>query len=494
MRDVLVGIDAGTTVLKLACFNLDGSYVYEAQAPVELVRPSAHEVMLDMNQLWRSIAELLKGVSLAGLKPAAIAVTGQGDGAWLVDDSGDPTGLAVTWLDARAKESVHEFEASGKAAKIQLITGSSIFPGTLPVILEHYRTVGDERLARARWQLNCKDWIGFKLTGEIATDPTEASRTYLDPDTSEYSDELLETLGHQEFKRLLPPVLEAQSLRGEVNQKASIETGLEVGIPVMVGVVDTALPAVALGLHRSSQRFAILGTTAVVGAISEKKIASELPGRFNLGVGLNGYVTSLLAPMNGAPNLDWALHTLGYELKELDQIIERVPPGSNGVIFHPYLAAGGERAPFLDVDASGSFFGVSATTTRSDILRAVVEGIAFSVNECLLELGDFDELFITGGMSKSDAWCQLFADVTGSVVARSQQELVGLKTLALEGGRAAGVNVTWGEGAQDDLHHYFKPRLEEHKQLAEIMGLFIQLREAVSPLWWKLRSSREGRK
>jgi sugar (pentulose or hexulose) kinase len=488
MIKVLVGVDAGTTSLKVSCFKIDGSCVYESSRTVTLLRPNNSAVQLDMTELWKSVLEELKLVTGQGFSPLAIGVTGQGDGAWLVDAMGNPCGPASTWLDATASEEVQLFLDDGRAADIQRVTGSSIFPGTLPLLLEHFRKTKDPRLDKAKWHLNCKDWLGFKLTGIAATDPTDASRHYLDPSTSDYSTELINQLGHQEFRQLLPPVKPSNSVRGTVTAEVARATGITTGTPVLVGVVDTAISAIGLGLTGPGETFAILGTTAVVGTLSKNKSTSTVPGRFTLGAGLNGYLTSLLAPMNGAPNIDWIIDRLKLSIEDLDTNLDNSTVGANGVIYHPYLSESGERAPFLDINASAGFFGVSAETSNQDLVRAVAEGVAFSLLESMNILGSAKKIYLTGGLSQSASWCQILADVSNVSVVRLPNAHVGLAAIAGSAGLAAGLVHSISDFTNTSDSEAFTPDPANTDLYQKIYKIFRDLRSSISPHWAELRS------
>ncbi|MFD0622022.1 FGGY family carbohydrate kinase [Streptomyces sanglieri] len=208
-RQAVVGIDAGTTAVKAVVLAWDGRQLGWARAPLGVTH-HGDRVEQDMDEVWSAVRDTVRSaVRQAGdsVEIAAVGVTGQGDGAWLVDADGRPCGPARIWMDGTAADRGARWEADGRGALVHEVTGSSLFPGALPVLLEQLEADYPERLAQAAHHLNCKDWIRFRLTGEVATDASEASRTYLDVAAGKYSDALIEGLGHQRFRRLLAPVL-----------------------------------------------------------------------------------------------------------------------------------------------------------------------------------------------------------------------------------------------------------------------------------------------
>ena len=488
MQKVLLGIDAGTTSIKVNIFTLQGKTLVSTMRTLEYDQLSNGGVEQDMNLIWAETSDCISEAVIAcpGSEVVAIGVTGQGDGAWLVDSFGVPTGKAAIWLDSRAGAILDRFKNNGQEGLISQTTGSSLFPGVLPVILEHFRENNDSRLVNARWHLNCKDFIGFKLTSVIATDPSDASRTYLDISTGSYSEDLVTKLNHQEFLKFLPKILPGNSIRGFVTEEASKDCGLSKGIPVIVGAVDTSVAPISLGLTKPGSVFMIIGTTSVVGILQEKNVAIPKEGHFTLVGGLLPLTTLTVAPMNGAPNIDWILKEVNLDIRDLDDILLSSSTGANGVMYHPYLATSGERAPFSDRYASASFFGLSIRHTDCDLVRAVAEGVAMSLVECLAELPAVAEIHVAGGVSKSKEWCQLLADISGKLVARPIGRDSGTFAVAAFAGLAAGVIEDIDKLLQVEAE-YFTPNTEVRTFYDSRIELFGRLRDAIQPLWKSLR-------
>jgi len=494
---VILGIDAGTSVVKTLVLTTTGQTLGHARAKVRVRWSGPRKVEQDMDEVWRAVVETVRAAVLeaGAVEVAAIGVTGQGDGAWLVDIDGRPIGPAVIWLDGRATDRVAAWERDGRAALVREITGSALFPGVLPVLLEDLEAHDPELLDRAAAHLNCKDWIRYRLCGAFATDASEASRTYLDVRTGQYSDELINRLGHQRFRRLLPPLLPAWAVAGRVTGVAALELGLRAGIPVATGLVDTAAAGVGLGTAKPGDAYAILGTTAFAGVLREQvTMDPSVPG-ITLAVGDGGQVIECLAPMNGTPNLDWARGILGCQDADwtrIESMVQQAGPGAGGVLYLPYASVSGERAPFLDTAASASWHGLTVQTTPAQLLRAVYEGVALSLRECMDVLGIGASVRICGAAAASSVVCQIVADVTGRRVVRSTAEEPGARgacTVAMIAAGCApdleGALRMFGERTDTVVSDPAVGELYERQ-----IAAYLALRDAIRPIWPALRALR----
>ncbi|MEW1959386.1 FGGY-family carbohydrate kinase [Kineococcus sp. NPDC059986] len=497
----VLGVDAGTTSVKSVVLSTAGVVLGTARSTVRIRRPAPLVSEQDMDEVWTAVAQTISaalgeaGQTAGGIELLGLSVTGQGDGAWLVDAGGRPVGPAVLWLDGRASDRVAAWEADGRAALVRRTTGSALFPGALPVLLEELEDTRPDLLERAVTHLNCKDWIRYRLTGVIGTEASEASRTYLDVATGEYSDELLAGLGHERFRRLLPPLSPPDVVAGRVQDAAARETGLPVGLPVATGLVDTPAGGVGLGVTQPGDAYAIMGTTAFVGAVQDGVTAGQDVPVITLNLGRGRQVVECLAPMNGTPNLDWAREATGLsglDWSQIEELVRTVPAGAGGVLYLPYGGVSGERAPFVDTAASAAWLNVTVRTSPGELLRAVYEGIALSLAECMEELGIAPgaTVRLCGGGARSDVVCQVLADVTGRVIARSTAAELGARgvaALALVAVGAAPDLRAALRGFGDDARTFDPdPAVRDlHDAQAH---LFAAVRSAVRPHWPGMRA------
>lgn len=495
---IILGVDAGTTSVKTVAFDLDGRIASVSRSSVHVHRGDDGRAEADMNAIWDAAASTIAAVveEIGDAEIVALGVTGQGDGAWLVDAEGRPAAPAALWLDGRAHARLEDWLDDGRAAAVHTATGSPLFSGALPILLDELMSADPTLHDRIATQLNCKDWLRFTLTGHRATDPSEASRTYLDTATGAYSDELLVALGHERVRDLLPEVLDPQHIVGPVDPQTAAALGLPTGLPVVVGMVDTAAAGVGLGVLDDGRGYAILGTTGLVGINHASRAEVRSESSIVLATGRGTQVLESMAPMTGTPNLDWVRATLG--LGDGDWVVVEkqavaVPPGSGGVLYLPYGAPSGERAPFFAPEASASWLGMSVTTTPGQLLRSVYEGLAFSLRESTAALGIEGPLLVCGGGSDSDLLCAILADVTARDIVRQDEPEVGARGVATLAMAAVGL--------ADDLHDAsrrltpssttFRPDAARVALYEEAYTLFIATRDALRPHWPGLRRLRE---
>lgn len=500
MAKVVIGVDGGTTAVKAVAFDLDGEIVatHHESVPVEYGKNG--EAEQDMNLIWEAVATCLREVGKAlaqDTEIVAIGLTGQGDGCWLIGKDGKPVRKAPNWMDGRAGARVQQWVGDGKADAILATTGTTTFPGLPPVLLAELSETEPETIEKAGWIGFCKDWIRFNLTGVVATDYTEASRHFLDGSTGTYSTDLAEKLGLAHAVRLLPQFLPADGDGGKLTAEAAAKTGLPEGTPVGIGQIDVSVTGAGLGAVNEGQGWLILGTTGFVGALLPSMGDRKTDLSMVLATGQGSQVLEFLPPMTGTPNLDWIRNTLGYGEKSWDDIeaeARSVAPGSGGVIYLPYASPGGERAPFLDTNASASWVGMSITTTPQEILRSVYEGVAFSLIECVQLLELSGELIVSGGGFRSDLICQILADATGQVVVRQDAPEAGARGAAVYALVTAGEAANLEEAAAQLSSGLskFEPNQANYAIYEQTMAVFKESRSAIRPVWPAMRELRKA--
>ncbi|MEV7757151.1 FGGY-family carbohydrate kinase [Microbacterium sp. NPDC089180] len=495
MTPAVLGIDAGTTAVKAVLYSLEGETLAAGHRSVAVVRTADGGAESDIDLVWEAVVgavrQALSQARSAGPDVVAVGVTGQGDGAWLVDAEGRPVRPAALWLDGRGADRVTAWQHDGRDAAVVSATGSASFPGTLPVLLDVFADTEPDVLARAAHHLNCKDAVRQRLTGEIATDPSEASRTYLDPATLAYSDDMIDALGHRRFAHLLAPVRAPHERGGALTASAAEELGLRAGVPVAVGLVDSAACPVGLGALSDQDGWVVLGTTATVAVNRVDRAAADSGIGILIPTGRGTQVLEALSSMVGTPNLDWARDTLGLSDRgwsELERLARTAPDGSGGVVYLPYGSPSGERAPFVDAAASASWVGTTVATTPAQLLRSVFEGLAFSVAECLDLLDAGDRVPVCGGGARSDLMCQLLADVSQRTIVRTADPEVGARGAATLAVVAAGLAPdleaavrVFPVGSVE-----FAPRASP--ALSAARDVFARVRAALRPEWPALRA------
>ncbi len=402
---MFVGIDAGTSVVKAAAFDDTGRLLATRSVPVRLdLRAGRAEQ--DADEIFRAVCDVSGG--LPG-RPDLIAITGQGDGLWLLDADGRPAGRAISWLDNRAADQVAKWTADGVLDAVFRRTGNALFPGCPGPLLAWLDRHEPERLDAAHTAAYCKDMIFQRFTGIRATDVSDASVPFLDQRTRTYDEEALEACGIGHRAGLLAPIADPHP-RGVDGT----------GVPVTAGPFDVPACALGAGVTEPGDGLLIIGTTlACLTVTGGFDTGGEVSG-FHIATADPGRRLRLMPAMTGTAALDWILGTIGAAHHDLDDLLAASPPGALGVELLPHLA--GERAPFIEPAATGELTGLTLGTVPADLVRATCEGIAFAARHCLEAAGLTGTLTVTGGGARSQAWLQIFADVLGRPLRLAQEE------------------------------------------------------------------------
>lgn len=462
--DLILGLDAGTSVVKAALFDRQGRELAVVRRPTPLYSPQPAWSETSMQATWAMAAEAIHALLATGsdgkpLEPsriAAVGLTGNMVGAWLIDVQGEPVRDAILWNDGRTQELIDQLarEHPGFMQAIFRTSGSVMQQGcTLPVL----RWLADhepETLARAATVLCCKDWIAYKLTGIRQVDATEASVMPGSAEGRGYSEEMIDLFGLRPWRHLFPPVRLSQTVAGELHAEAAAATGLRIGTPVVVGAGDVPASAIGLGAVAPGVACTLLGTNILNCLVT----ASPIYEPYDVGVMFCLPEQRWLRAMinvSGTTSMDWFIAQFCAEeaaasrgvqsdlFARLEALAQTSTVGANGVLYLPYLSLQGITAPYWEPAARAEFFGLSDRTTRADLLRALYEGIALSIRDGYGVLPQaVSEIRLSGGGSKSAFWSQIIADCTGCRVVVPPGTEFGARGAAL----LAGVGVGWYAG------------------------------------------------
>lgn len=402
---MLVGLDMGTSVVKAVAFDEEGGALRVESTPVPL-GGSGDRVEQDADVLVRA-AERVLGAVTGEAAPEAVAITGQGDGLWLVDSGGRPVRPALSWMDGRAGALVADWMADGTADRLYGLTGNVLFPGSPGVLLAWLDRNEPASLDAAATAACCKDIAFLRLTGERATDPSDASVPYLDPRTRAYSGAVLDALGIAHRADLLPPIVEPLP-RGR-----ALGGVLPAGTPVSSGPYDLPACALGAGVTEPGDGLLIVGTTLACEVVTERVDLEGDPVGFHLATGRADRRLRALPAMTGTVALDWVLSVTGSTHEQVSGMLEETPRGARGVAALPYLSPSGERVPFVDPAARAEFTGLDLRASRAELVRGMCEAVAFAARHCLEAAGLTGALAVAGGGARSLAWLQVFADVLG---------------------------------------------------------------------------------
>ena len=468
MSALWVGLDVGTTTVKAAAYTPDGACVAEAVIPSDVKQGPGGESEQDMASVracvMRALAELSEEIDVASV--VSLGIAAQGDGFWAVDAEGEPVLPAMLWNDTRAAADLGALADSGATVAVGRGCHTALWSGTSGMLWRWLRARDDKAAGRVARVMTCADWVGHSLTGEWATDWSNASIPFLDFATRSYGEAQLEALDCRDLADKLNPPRSADTRLGGLTADAARATGLPEGIPVSVGTLDLSAMIVGMSMDRPGQTMMIMGTTAVVNILSDSLDPEDEPVGAAVLHPTAEIAIKVLAPTSGASAFDWftRLHprTLGGQsagevAEKLNALVADVPPGSNGVTFLPYLS--GERAPFVASDIRASFHGLSAVTSKAEMGRAVMEGAAFSLRHCFVSQGGLptEPVQLSGGGSRNAIWCQIIADIMQQVVIVSDASDQGLWGAACIGAGAAGLGdpVMLAKRAED--HVTYRP-------------------------------------
>ena len=442
MTDVVIGVDAGTSTIKAVAFSLDGEElaVSRRSNPVKSPRPGWAEQ--DMKTTWRrTVAAVEEVLDSTGGEAIGVGVTGQGGGCWLLDGGGEPVRDAILWSDGRAAEYVEEWRTNGVYDIVFDRCGYGPFAGLPLPILRWLADNEPETVERAATLLFCKDWLEYCLTGALTSDPSDASLTHWRPDRGEYDEAVLEAVGLDEWNDVVAPIRTPTSVVGTVTERVAERTGLGPGTPVVSGAMDVVASALGSGAVRPGDGSAVVGTTLQSQVLlAEPSITPPRTG-YTLALGIDGMGLRAMGTMAGPPNLDWVLDEVvgSREFAEIEARVRSIPPCCEGLMYHPYLSTAGEKAPFVEPTARAQFTGLSPRHTTDHLLRAVYEGVALAMRDCQAHLPrEPDRVYLSGGGTRSDLWCQLFADCLDVEVVVAAGNEFGAKGAALFAGVAIG--------------------------------------------------------
>ena len=434
----LIGIDVGTTGTKSVLFDLAGHTVASATREYPMSQPQNGWAEQDPALWWSAVCETL--VELTAKNDGEIVgvgLSGQMHSLVLLDGNNDVIRPAILWCDGRTGAECAQLEAMLTRERLVQITGNPALPGFTASKLLWIKKHEAEAFSRVAHILLAKDYIRYKLTGEYATDASDASgMQLLDIRRRTWSKEVCQALGIDPC--LLPAVCESPDLTGRVTAEAAILTGLSVGTPVAGGAGDNAAAAIGMGVCQSGQAFTTVGTSGVVFAPTDAPVIDPQGRIHTFCAAVPGTWHVMGVTQAAGLSLNWFRKNLAsqYSYAALDRAANEVQIGAERLLYLPYLM--GERTPILDPAARGVFFGLSAKHTEAHMARAVMEGVSFSLYSCLEVIRQTGilptEMSLCGGGAKSDFWKALLADVYGaSVHIKSSSEGAALGAAILAG-------------------------------------------------------------
>jgi xylulokinase len=416
MKDLLLGIDFGTGGCKVTLIDSDGRILdsHSGEYPTSHPRPAwAEQNPADWyNVMIKVLRELSARPAWESGRITAAALDSYTHGAVLLDGKMSVIRPTIIWTDQRSAKESTELKENHFELIFQTAFQSPAPTWTLPQMLWLKRNE-PENHKRIKHISFVKDYIRFLLTGEPACDSIEGQGTlFWDMRAGGWSRELC-ALADIPFDAL-PEIRPPSALGGKVSARAAAETGLPEGLPVIMGASDSAVEDYAAGAIAPGQCILKLATAGNVNVMTDK--AAPHPETLTYSHVVPGLWYTVTATNSAAVCQRWFRDNFcvgGTDYKLLNELAEQSPPGAGGVFFHPYLQ--GERSPYWDSSLRGSFTGLSMASSKADLSRAVLEGVAYSLRDCCRTIEKIGlkpyEFILIGGGSKSQLWSRIVCDV-----------------------------------------------------------------------------------
>lgn len=500
MDRLILAHDLGTSANKATLFSAAGELIASETHPYESVFGPGGVAEQNPEDWWTAVCASTRKLlaDRDASRVVAIAFSGMMQGCLCVDRDGKPLRPHMLYCDQRAIVEAERLRDRAGSDTVYRITGnaaSAINSGS------KYMWVKDHEpdIYRATHKvLNAKDYMNFKLTGRLATDPTDASGTNLyDLEEWTWSEELVEAA--ELDMRIFPDIVPSTDVLGELTREAALTLGLKAGIPVMGGAADGMCAGVGAGSVAPGRAYTCIGSSAWVGTTTTKPLLDPKQRTITFAHAVPGLFHPLATMLAGGSVYAWLSRIMCGEERErggregvspyelMNRLAAESPPGANGLVFLPHLM--GERSPRWNSLARGGFVGLAMTSGRADMIRAVMEGVAFNLGlsvDVFKELGEnFDRVVMIGGGAKGALWRQIVADVYGAEVLRSsyldEATSIGAAIIA---GIGAGIYKDFSvAGNFFSIVDRTPPKPENVPVYARQKALFNDVYEALEPLF-----------
>ena len=515
--DIIIGVDAGTTVIKAVAFDTSGNQIGMADRPNVYETYADGRTEQDMIWTWQAVAETLGELTQIipnlSQRTAAISVTGQGDGTWLIDAKGEPISAALLWQDARAADIAKKITNQTDYPDLFMINATGANPCQQSAQLAWLKRNQPEKLSKAATAMHCKDWLFFNLTGTRATDPSEGTFTFGNFRTRKYSQAILDAFDIADLQHLLPPMIDGIKYAEPLSARAACQTGLREGTPVVMGYIDVACSSLGGGLFDPAGQIgcSILGSTGIHMRLAlnpnEVQLNKECSG-YTIPFPYENACIQMQSNMAAAINIDWivdiakevlALEGIKRTRNQLLEIADThiMEKETGHLIYHPYISAAGERGPFMESTARAGFIGIDTDTGYFSLMRAVYEGMAFAARDCYSAMGPLpSEIMVTGGASRSRALRSILSDILGAQIRCLTREETGAAGAAM----IAAVQIGCYADLTDCVNDWVTPYLESSaplssanvKSRSSYFETYQNAREVLRPVWRELAATTKG--
>ncbi len=485
----LLGLDIGTSAVKALLLETNGNVAgsFTTEYPFHSPRPGWSEQ--NPEDMWQATITAIKNVltkfDLTGEAIIGIGLSGQMHSSVFLDERYDVIRPAILWNDVRTSAECRYIENTVDPDVLREEVCNPVLEGfTLPKLL-WLRNHEPQNFAKVRHLVLPKDYVRYRLTGSLQMEVSDAAgMLMMNVRQQAWSQPVLEALGLS--SEILPPIVQSGQVTGTIRPDVAALTGLKAGTPVVGGGADNACGAVGSGVVKPGRGMVSLGTSGVLLAhLAEPRLITHgtvhmfnscIPGQF--------YMMGVM--LSAGLSLQWVRRQLGIGSESYDVLTglaTPVPPGSRGLIYLPYLT--GERTPHGDANARGTFVGLSATHGRAELIRSVLEGVAFGLSDSveLLRSAGWEGTAIRtlGGGAKSPLWKEIIASATGLVLEQINVDEGPALGAAILAGVGAGVykDVVEASDSIISVNRVVEPNLEWREIYQELHGVYKDLYPAL---------------
>ena len=484
MAKLLMGIDIGTSACKVAVFDTNGEVLAQANKPYKVYYPNPGWAEQDAGEWWEAIVDGIRdclsqnGISAEDI--AGIGVDGQSWSAIPVDKDGRVLDRTPIWMDTRARDICEKVKEKVGEDEIFKIAGNDFLPSYSTPKLLWFKQEKPEVYKNTYKFLQSNSYIVYKLTGKLSQDLSQGyGLHFFNMETLKYDGNMAEKLGLSVDQ--VPELFNCDEVVGEVTAEAESLTGLKAGTPVVAGGLDAASGTLGAGVYKTGDTQEQGGQAGGMSICTDK----ALPHKKLI---LSAHVVKdrwLLqgGSVGGGGALKWFKQEFGENesFDDLTALAEKVPAGSEGVIFLPYMS--GERSPIWDPDAKGVYYGLSFDKTKGHFVRATLEGVAYSLEHNLrtaYETGvKVDKMNAMGGAANSALWTQIKADVTGKTIQVPASDTASTLGAAILAGIGCGVFKDYDEAVKNtiEIKRVYEPDMKKHEIYKRHMEIYLELYE-----------------
>ena len=477
MEKYLLGIDVGTSAVKAAVFDFEGNLIKDTLCSYDTYYPAPHYAEQNPEDWWNAVCSAVKEITseINASDIAVVGTDGQGWAAVAADEKGNPLCRTPIWTDTRSTAECEYLKTVRSENEWFDLSKNPIQPGySLPKLI-WYKRNAPEVFSGARYILQSNSFIGMRLTGNASQDVSQGyAYHFFDMKSGSWDESLMKELGIP--SHLLPQPVKCSEIIGRVTGEAASLTGLREGTPVTAGGLDAACAALGVGAVKPGMTQEQSGQAGGMSICTDSCESDP-----KLIMGFHTVPGLWLVQGGGAGALRWLRSNICPELTyaQMDELASTVNPGSDGLVFLPYLA--GERSPLWNPDAKGVFYGMTFAHTRAHIIRSVMEGVAFSLRHNLETAekagAGVNVMRSAGGSSVSSLWTQIKSDVTGKIIEVPVDNSATVFGAAILAGTGAGVFESEASAAEKTVKtgRVHKPDSETAGIYNAVYGTYIEL-------------------